>query len=303
LNSVSDRGSVEPKARSPKRRTRRTDRRLPSNGLRLTPRDLELLQATGRLRFATTAQLARLVFNGSVWAARKRLRRLLDAGLIRCWVPRLEAPNIYALAPGGARVLGADTDGESWPAPRGLDRRLEHLLAVNSLRVALAATLDAESAQIDWWRSDMELAGRGANRAVPDGLFRVSWPDGPQTFALEVDRTPPAPEAFVRRLVRYERGGILAFGVQDFSLLIVGSTPGWVNRARQHAARLRLTQRISFSTFEEVARAGAKAVWVALSGELQPSLRRVASVKTGLGPEGGDLATAAAAPRTRDSVL
>jgi hypothetical protein len=264
------------------KRARRAEARRERGEIRLTPRDIEILEAIGRMRYVTTAQLARLSFAGSQWAARKRLRRLLDAGCLRCWVPRLDAPNIYALTRRGARILGEPgPEGEPWPAPRALDGRLEHLLAINSLRVALAVTLEAEDAVIHWWRSDAELARRSSQVVVPDALFRVAWPDAAHIFALEVDRTPPAPQMFIRRLLRYQGFGTQVLGVEAFTLLVVGSKALWVERAQQRAGSLGLGLPVSFGMFDAVQADGARAEWRSSRGDVHPSLRAVASAAKG----------------------
>jgi len=262
------------------RRARRTEARRERGALRLTPRDIEVLEATGRMRYVTTPQLARLLFGGSQWAARKRLRRLFDAGCLRCWSPRLEAPNVYALTLRGARLLGhPDPHGEPWPAPRGLDRRLEHLLAVNSLRVALATTLESESAVIEWWQSDVELLRLFRECVVPDALFRIGWPDTSNVYALEVDRTPPAPQAFARKLLRYQSLRSQAFGAGAFTLLVVGGKPAWVERARDHARKLGRSVPVWFGVFEDIDSHGAYGSWRSLHDNCHPSLRSVASAE------------------------
>src|SRR5207302_5405321 len=87
---------------------------------------------------------------------------------------------------------------------------------------------------------------------VPDALFRIIWPDMKHVFALEVDRTPPAPQAFARRLFRYQTLGGEAFGVAAFTLLVVGAKTSWVERAEAYAAKLRLVIPVWFSTFKEI---------------------------------------------------
>ena len=83
----------------------RTVRRSDSVPVSLTDRDRYLLQSIGTLRFVTTGQALRLGFANSRSAANKRLRRLLDAGLVRVWVRCLEEENLYALTPAGRAAL------------------------------------------------------------------------------------------------------------------------------------------------------------------------------------------------------
>src|SRR3989442_6311755 len=86
-------------------RTPRIERRSERGLTRLTDRDLWMLEALGRMRFLTTSQLARLAFGKSRPAANKRLRQLLNSGLVRTWMRDLARDNIYGLTEIGARLL------------------------------------------------------------------------------------------------------------------------------------------------------------------------------------------------------
>src|SRR5262245_21936260 len=118
--------------------------RSPDRDVRQTERDLWILASLGTLRFATTSQLGRLHFGGSRWAANKRLRKLLDAGLVRTWVRQLAEENVYSLERAGARLLGdpPEEDTKAPHVPRGLDGNLDHLLAINDFRISLALGLE-----------------------------------------------------------------------------------------------------------------------------------------------------------------
>src|SRR5713226_4851410 len=109
-------------------RTRRTERRREPRRLRLTRRDPWILEALGKMRFLTTTQLARLAFQGSRWATNKRLRKLLDRGLVGVWVRNLAQENVYSLDRAGLRLLTEQDENASWSVPRGLEGNLDHLL-------------------------------------------------------------------------------------------------------------------------------------------------------------------------------
>jgi hypothetical protein len=71
--------------------------------------------------------------------------------------------------------------------PRELDGQLDHLLAINSIRIALAMDLPDTGGAIAWWRSDWELRAHGRQRTIPDALFAIDWPDiGERVFASRV---------------------------------------------------------------------------------------------------------------------
>ncbi|MGH7489863.1 MAG: replication-relaxation family protein, partial [bacterium] len=253
------------------RRASRRHRRAEKCALRLTKRDPWILEDLAKMRFATTGQLARLHFGESRSAANKRLRRLLDAGLVRVWVPRLDGENIYGLASPGMRLLG-ESDPRERSAPRGLDGNIAHLLAVNSVRVAIAVTIGELGAELDWWRSYWELDACFKEPVIPDALFRVRVADRHQVFALELDRTTPAPKAFLRRILNYEAMGGRGYGVSELAILIVGSH-GWLERYRLLVAQHPLRIPLWFASLSDIVTEGALASWRSVRGDLVPSLR------------------------------
>jgi hypothetical protein len=259
--------------------------------VRLTKRDPWILEDLGKMRFAKTGQLARLHFGSSRCAANKRMRRLFDAGFIRAWVPRLDGENIYGLTPRGARLLGDPVSGGSaWPTPRGLDGNLEHLLALGSVRVALAVTLGESGAELVWWRSYWEIQPQFKEPVIPDALFQVRWKSGHAVFALELDRTTPAPQAFARRILNYEAMGGAGFGVSGITLLVVGSREGWLERYRQRIAEHPIRIPVWFATIPDVEAKGAQASWRSLGGDHAPSLRTLLTERPGGESESAEVA-------------
>ena len=269
-------------------RARRAERQ-PGRGVcRPTQRDAWLLEALGKMRFLETRQIARLAFGGSRWAANKRLRKLLDGGLVRVWVRDLARDNVYGLTRAGAGQLAERSDGEAtWTVPRGLDGNLDHLLAINEVRISLALGLAQGSGEIRYWRSDWELRALSRGRIVPDALFALGWAGNghSQTFALEVDNATRSPRRFQGKLVKYValrvRGRAL-YGVQDFLLLVVGRDERWVERYREALAHLRLGLSVWFATLPLLGREGALGpIWITADGEERHSLRSLASLPYG----------------------
>src|SRR5262245_48229818 len=157
-------------------RTRRTMRGTPCQTLRLVERDLWILEGIAQMRFLRTSQLSKLYFDGVRWYANKRLRNLLDAGLVKVWVRNLAEENIYSITRCGLDVIEA-RDGllPKTKIPYGLDENLDHLLAINEVRTSLALTLPEADAEIVWWRSDWDLRAHGRERIIPDSLFVIKW--------------------------------------------------------------------------------------------------------------------------------
>lgn len=268
-------------------RTGRTVRRR-ERVVRVTARDAWLLEAVAKMRFLETRQLARFAFQGSRWAANKRLRKLLDAGLLRVWVRDLARDNVYSLTRAGVHELVECSDGGSlWTVPRGLDGNLDHLLAINEVRISLALGLAEVGGEIRHWRSDWELRASSRGRIVPDALFALGWAgDGhSQIFALEVDNATRSPRRFLGKLLKYGalrvRGRDL-YGVRDFLTLVVGREERWVERYRQALAHARLGFRVWFTTLPLLGREGALGrIWIAADGEERYSLRDLASLPYG----------------------
>jgi hypothetical protein len=236
------------------------------------------------MRFLTTRQVAKLAFRGSRWAAQKRLRKLLDAGMVRVWVRDLATDNVYALARRGARILGASDGQHGARMPRGLDGNLDHLLAINQVRISIALGLDAAGGELGWWRSDWELRGRLRSRLVPDAVFVVRWEGRDQAFALEVDNQSRSPRTFLGKLVGYAslilRGGDL-LGVSDFLALVVVSDNRWLGRYLEAVEQARMGGRVWFATLEALRDGGGDAPsWRTLDREGY-SLRMVASLLYG----------------------
>jgi len=195
--------------------------------MRITSRDLELLEAVGKLRFTTTSQLARLYFH-SRSGANKRLRKLLDSGLVKVWVRQLTEENVYSLTREGLETL--DASGIS--VPRELDGNLGHLLMLNEVRIRFAFGLEAIGGSLAWWRSEWDLRAHGKERIIPDAFFAVSWEEAEQIFALEVENQTSYPQGILRKLLGYRATPEL-YGVGRYRILIVGRDPPTLDRYRR----------------------------------------------------------------------
>jgi len=233
------------------------------------------------MRFLTTTQLARLVFGGSRWAANKRLRKLLDAGLIRSWVRDLAEDNVYSLDRKGLGVLDDPDLGMNHTVARGLDGNLTHLLSINQVRIAFALGLPAVGGELSLWRSDWELQAESRARLIPDALFAIRWEQGEaQSFALEVDNHTKSVRAFVKKILAYAsvttRG---LYGFTDFVTLVIGRDPEWLERYRSALANLGLGARIWFALLSDLEEGWAGAtIWRTAEGDGQHSLRTLATL-------------------------
>lgn len=259
---------IETSGRVARHRQARALRRSVPPRARVTERDRSFLLALARTRYLTTGLIAHLLFHGSRRIANRRARRLLDLGLIRCWVPSLNHDNIYGLTAAGRRLLGES--GEDLPdavqCPRNLDAQWQHELAINSVRLRLALDLERSNTELAWWRSNRELRAAARQASIPDALFAIEWSEGAeQIYALEVEYATRAPQSFLRKVARYtaawyRAGGI--YGVGHPVVLVVGRDPTWLERYRSATTRLAMPIVIGFTTLVEVEAEGpVGAVW------------------------------------------
>ena len=265
-----------------------------SSEVRVTERDTYILEALTKMRFLTTSQLARLFFGSSRWSANKRLRTLLDFGLVKVWVRSLSEDNIYSLAAPGLRLLKktqGDEHGLNPIAPRGLDGNIGHLLAINQVRIALAVGLEDSGGELSCWKSDWDLRAHGRSRVIPDALFGIQWVGRQErVFTLEVDRNTKSPRNFLAKILSYESsfgayGGL--YGFNDFLVLVVGEDPKWVERYRSAVSRLRLSERLWFAIADELQTKGAnEPIWSTADDTEKYSLRDLSFVP--YGKEGTD---------------
>ncbi len=263
-----------------RQRTPRTVRGKPRHKLRLLERDLWILEGLAKMRFLTTGQITRLYFNGSPWYPNKRLRNLLDEGLVKTWVRNLAEENIYSITRSGVAALRSRNDVHpQFKIPYRLDENLTHLLVINEVRTAFAVTLPDANAEIAWWRSDWELRAKGKEKIIPDSLFVINWHGlKEQAYALEVDNNTRSLNNFLKKILAYsarQKRESALYGVINPILLVAGSDPKWLERYRLSVSELRLNSQVWFATVEDIKREGAKeAIW-ANGGKKKYSLREL----------------------------
>src|SRR5262245_44053244 len=216
--------------------------------VRTTERDRSVLEAVAKSRFATTTQLACLYFNGSRWAANKRLRKLLDAGLLRVWVRSLSEENVYTLT---RRAL-KHVDGDGVTVPRELDGNLAHTLMLNDVRIHFALGLERLGAKLFWWRSEWELRSHGRERVIPDALFAVEQKGLVTVFALEVGNQTRYPKGLLRKVLTYRTASEI-YGQKKYGVLVVGRDDRMLERYRLRVQASGLGRNSWFTSLGEVA--------------------------------------------------
>jgi len=191
-------------------RYRRQEQGLPHG---VTPQKLQLLRYLGTLGFASTGQLADLLSVSAV-AARRHLRKLFDAGLVRVvpcarhalagpsagFDPSLlygSAPNVYVLDRAGERLL-QQLDGRPPGRPPDFGPAsspfLGHELAVRDLYVWLErAARERPGHRLEAWRHGRAAwigLGPGVSPATlrPDAWFAYRLGGRALVGLAEVDR-------------------------------------------------------------------------------------------------------------------
>lgn len=159
----------------------------------LTERDMELLLFIGLSRYVSTEQLAREFFP-SVDRAQKRLRRLLDAALVRVSVLGSAVSNIVSLTRNGMRVVE-----QQRPEARGRVglagainvSHLAHHLGVVDARLYLVALAEAEGGRLVRFEGGRESLARELNLdehgIVPDAIAEMIVGNETMLIAVEVD--------------------------------------------------------------------------------------------------------------------
>ena len=191
--------------------------------MRVTTRDIALLQNIARFRLASGAQLARLD-GGSAQNVSRALLALFENGYVERPVAQAASrllhngsrPAIYGLTRKGARLLGEHGHHIQRSLLDGIDKErgagwrfVEHTVSITEFRVGLETAvrarqdvriLDRDEILEDARNSNRERQPRiGAtirldgglrrNAVIPDALFGLRFNDEEESyFALEIDR-------------------------------------------------------------------------------------------------------------------
>ena len=194
---------------SQRRRAKRHERLDPPPPMRMTPRDLAVIEAVYQYRVLSQTQIERLLFTGlNREVARRRLFLLYHNGYLeRQFLPTtgglVTSPVLYLLDKRGGEYLLQHSGYTEirWKAKdnRVGDLFLNHLLNTNTFRIEITLAATHHRCPIEVWIDDTTLhqdydrvrvPGAGRPVAVrPDGYFRIPVPGSkPMHFFLELDR-------------------------------------------------------------------------------------------------------------------
>ena len=176
--------------------------------LRLEERDEYALHVIHRARVLRTADLVPLVFPSLV-VARRRLRRLHDAGYVALFVDRLEESNRITLDSKGYRLLGVATPKGYTPrAGESLREVATHAQTVTRFWCLLAASCPDAGVRLARFRFERELVVDHLNTLTtfrPDAVAQLVHGDVTGGVLVEVDCATESPNVVARKLHTFAR--------------------------------------------------------------------------------------------------
>ena len=285
--------------KSERRHTRRDVRPTDPTPMRLTERDLDILQAVYEYELLTTQQLQTLFFPSWHTAYRRLARlyrhRLLDRKFLGMHADSVNTPALYVLDKRGVQVLRAQRGREMvWRQrlkPLSITF-LEHTIAINHVRVAVAkACQDTAGFALVRWQGENELkgdydrvtiesdTGRKVNVSlIPDSYFVLQTPKGVAHFFLELDRGTMTVKRFKSKILAYQAyyaSGAYQrrYDTRSLRILTVTSSTKRAEHLKQMTELVGGKQRYWFSTLDQLAPETVleRPIWqVATQTEAQP---------------------------------
>lgn len=260
-----------------KQRRRRDRRKDPPGRMRLTGRDVDIIEAVHLYRILRQDQIQMLFFNTKN-AAQRALARLYDhAFLERKFLPVLygRSPTLYVLDKRGADLLRSERGYEDlvwYSTNKDLKTDfIEHTAALNDFRLSVVVSARLQGLELITWASESQLKAdydrvriahlRRSVSVIPDGYFVLATPHGKAHFFVEVDRGTETLQRFkqkVRAYVAYhESGGYeQRYGTQSLRILTVVIGEGRLSNLKM------ATQQVT----EEMR--GRRRFWFALASDL-----------------------------------
>lgn len=266
------------KAPEKRQRARRDERLANPPKIRLTERDLDIVQAVYECRVLTTQHLQTLFFP-SAHTAYARLSALYHHGLLErkflgLYADKMNTPILYILDKRGAELLRAERGIEVvWTRDSRLltTTFLEHTLAINTVRVAvMKACQTTAGISLLTWQGENDLkadydrvnirseSGRLVNVSViPDSYFALQTPHGAAHFFLELDRGTMTTKRFKTKIVAYQTyyaggGYVRRFGARSLRVLTVTTSAIRAENLRLVAEQAGGKQRYWFTALERV---------------------------------------------------
>jgi hypothetical protein len=219
--------------------------------------------ALQKMKLLRTQDLTRLYF-GSSSRTNKRLRKLCREGYIKCKTQLPSSDYLYSLGPKGEEYLVEHYDDYNVHTKEGRTFNVNHLIALNSIRISLALAADKQS---DWklifFRPEWELKCERDPTLltlIPDAIFQLQLSDNGEskkrTFVLEVDLGSEAPSYLVKtKLKKYfeiKNMQVPFYGFTDFKLLIITTSSHRILRFAEAVSNEPLSHDVLFAVLEHL---------------------------------------------------
>ena len=258
-------------------RAKRNERLHPPPQMRLTERDIEIINAVYEYRLLSQAQIRRLLFDGkNPNTANRRLfllyhngyldrRFLLQSGGI------LTSETLYILDRKGRDTLieygwHKSLKWESRQYPTG-SQKIPHLLHMNTFRIEVMQAVQEFSIECDIWLDDTTLhqdydrvyvnKGQKAESIIPDGYFQLRLPEHkPMHFFLELDNDNMSIPRFQHKIQKYlawETSGKLfaRFQTKNYRVLTVTPSAKRMHKLREATSKVGGKKRFWFSNLTD----------------------------------------------------
>jgi hypothetical protein len=226
--------------------------------MKLTPRCTELFRLLRGARWLSTGQIHRRFFkSASLDAARKRLRKLVEARHLVAYREHQMKEVLFTLGPEGKRVL-EEVSTEEIRLERKPPKQLAHFAGINDIRIA------AELAgSLSYFFACWELpALNWQHPVIPDAICAFSH----RTFAFEYDRGMEGVRFFAdTKIVFYEHG---LEGLPLTAVVVITDGRQRIKNLTRVVSCTRQT--ILFSTLEKVRTQGLLAPIFNQNGEYAP---------------------------------
>jgi hypothetical protein len=151
--------------------------------VKLTTRDKRILGKCADSQWLTTSQIHALFFKDKTPdAARKRLRKLVEAQYLKAVQTRYFIDSFHTLDDAGIKLVRVTRPGIQ--IHRTVPEHLEHLTAINDVRVSV----ESSDSKLRFFYAHWELSALGWKYPViPDAAFSVVT-DRTSTCMVEIDR-------------------------------------------------------------------------------------------------------------------
>lgn len=260
-----------------RQRIRRDERPEKPKPIRLTERDLDVMEAVADCRLLSTQQLQTLFFP-SLHRTYERLQALyhhayLDRLFLGVQTAMMNTPILYIIDKRGVELLRAKRGLDiAWNVQlkRVKPTFLEHALAINAVRVSVMKACNQMGRSLIQWQGENELKSdydyvqiRDENgriksvSLIPDSYFALQVTSGKTHFFLELDRGTMQLSRFQRKIsayIAYYHSGLSKkrFGTSRFRVLTVASSKERAENLKRVTEEAGGESRFWFTSLEQV---------------------------------------------------